>query len=468
MALQSIKSVIQNKGYLIEQKDRAIFELGDLQSFFGFSQNDAIEFIVYDSNDNQLPQANGELVRYIQLSTENINDYFLIPNGTIFQKYQLPKEYFIDAERLLREAGYNNGIYKTQITLINKRVGSENLMDKMWISEISPSRTEVRLFPLIKNQPKEMLDDLKERFDTFVNNRKFREDYINQAFVYIEQINPSEVGTFIKTKYGEDFFNTLVNEYKISSFDTFVTQIHKTFMEACIYEFTNRISDINDINYGKPKNKKPKATINSNQLQSSIQRILVSVLNKYLPNPDVKETSTFDTVKNESLDEVSMILQKTTSDVLIDSEFVPVKKIGIIKKPADPIIDIKDNLIKQLPIDEPPPKIRFPKDVILPIENDSPPPFIGIIPIDEIPIKQYPKDEFPISDIIISPFPETNIKTKPEDVVNQELITGGTPGVGGGGTPNMGRGIIIDRNRGGGISYDDYFANERENIPVQE
>lgn len=468
MALQSIKSVIQNKGYLIEQKDRAIFELGDLQSFFGFSQNDAIEFIVYDSNDNQLPQTNGELVRYIQLSTENINDYFLIPNGTIFQKYQLPKEYFIDAERLLREAGYNNGIYKTQITLINKRVGSENLMDKMWISEISPSRTEVRLFPLIKNQPKEMLDNLKERFDTFVNNRKFREDYINQAFVYIEQINPSEVGTFIKTKYGEDFFNTLVNEYKISSFDTFVTQIHKTFMEACIYEFTNRISDINDINYGKPKNKKPKATINSNQLQSSIQRILVSVLNKYLPNPDVKETSTFDTVKNESLDEVSMILQKTTSDVLIDSEFVPVKKIGIIKKPADPIIDIKDNLIKQLPIDEPPPKIQFPKDVILPIENDSPPPFIDIIPIDEIPVKQYPKYEFPMPDIIISPFPETNIKTKPEDVVNQELITGGTPIVGGGGSPNMSRGIIIDGNRGGGISYDDYFANERENIPVQE
>jgi len=465
MALQSIKSVIQNKGYLIEQKDRAIFELGDLQSFFGFSHNDAIEFIVYDSNDNQLPQINGKLVRYIPLSTENINDYFLIPNGTIFQKYQLPKEYFIDVERLLREAGYNNGIYKTQITLINKRVGSENLMDKMWISEISPSRTEVRLFPLIKNQPKEMLDNLKERFDAFVNNRKFREDYINQAFVYIEQINPSEVGTFIKTKYGEDFFNTLANEYKISSFDTFVTQIHKTFMEACIYEFTNRISDINDINYGKPKNKKPKAIINSNQLQSSIQKILVSVLNKYLPNPDVKETSTFDTITNESLDEVSMILQKTTSDVLIDSEFVPVKKIGIIKKPLDPSFEIKYNLIKQLPIDEPPPKIKFPKGEIEPV--DGPPVFIDIIPIDEIAIKPYPKVEIPIPDIIISPFPETNIKTIPEDVLNQELVTGDTPSFGGGGTPNTGRGIVIDRNRGGGISYDDYFTNEIENIPVQ-
>lgn len=461
MALQSIKSVIQNKGYLIEQKDRAIFELGDLQSFFGFSQNDAIEFIVYDSNDNQLPQIKGELVRYIPLSTENINDYFLIPTGTIFQKYQLPKEYFIDVERLLREAGYNSGIYKTQITLINKRVGSEYPLDKMWISEISPSRTEVRLFPLLKNQPPELLNNLRERFDTFVNNKKFREDYINQAFEYIEQINPAEVGTFLKTKYGEEFFKSMVNEYKIGSFDNFVSGIHKTFMEACIYEFTNRISDVNDINYGKPKRTKPKATTNSGELQASIQRILVSVLNKFLPNADVRETSTFDFATNESMDEVSMILQKTVSDVLIDSDVIPVKKIGIVKKPLDPSFEIKDNLIKQLPIDEPPPKIKFPVDEIQPI--DMPPPLIGIIPIDEIPIRQYPKDETPIPDVIMQPFPETNIRIQPQDIVNQGLVGGG-----GGGTINTGRGIVIDRNRGGGISYDDYFTNQIENIPVQE
>lgn len=459
MALQSIKNVIENKGYLIEQKDRAIFELGDLQSFFGFSQNDAIEFIVYDTNDNQLPQTNGELVRYIPLSTESINDYFLIPNGTIFQKYQLPKEYFIDAERLLREAGYNNGIFKTQITLINKRVGSEKFMDKMWISEISPSRTEIRLFPLIKNQPKELLDNLKERFGTFVNNRKFREDYINQAFAYIEQINPSEVGSFIKTKYGEDFFGTLVNEYKISSFDTFVTQIHKTFMEACIYEFTNRISDINDINYGKPKNKKPKATINSNQLQFSIQKILVSVLNKYLPNPDVKETTTFDLATNESMDEISMILQKTASDVIIDNEVIsPVKDIAIIKKPKDPIIEIKDNLIKQLPIDEPPPKIRFPKGVIEPVDS---PPLLDIIPIDDFPIREYPKVQQPSPDVIMQSFPQSDIRFQNPNDINQQII-------GGGGTTNVGRGIVKDRNREGGISYDDYFTSQTENPPAQQ
>ena len=65
MALQNFKDIINNKAYRIQSKDRDIFEKGNLQSFFGFSNKDAIEFIVYDANDNQLPQKDWGLVRYI-------------------------------------------------------------------------------------------------------------------------------------------------------------------------------------------------------------------------------------------------------------------------------------------------------------------------------------------------------------------------------------------------------------------
>ena len=136
MAIKTFKEILNNQGYRISSNDRKIFEEGNLDSFFGVSQNDAIEFIVYDLDDNQLPQINDELVRYIPLTTQNIKDYFLIAEGTVFQKYKFPTEYFIDIERLLREAGYDNGIFKTQITLLNKRVGSEFPSDKLWIAEI--------------------------------------------------------------------------------------------------------------------------------------------------------------------------------------------------------------------------------------------------------------------------------------------------------------------------------------------
>ena len=335
MAIQTIKEIINSKGYLIDSKDRQIFENGDLRSFFGLSTNDAIEFIIYDVNNNQLPQSDGKLVRYIPLSTENIRDYLLIADGTIFQRYQLPKEYFVDVERLLREAGYDNGIFKTQITLVNKRIGSDYVTDKLWISEISPSRTEVRLFPLKKNQRPEILQNLQERFDLFKRDGEFREDTINEAFAYVEKINPSTIGTYLKVKYGDAWFSTLVDEYKISDFDKFLTEIHSKFLQGCVYEFTNRISNINDINYGKPKTEQVSISLDVATIKANIQRILASVLKNYLLQPDVKISSDITKVTNNSVDDVEQILITSKSDIIIQ----PKEKETVLtkiefKKPA--------------------------------------------------------------------------------------------------------------------------------------
>ena len=101
MAIKTFKEILENKGYRIDSNDRQIFENGSIESFFGLSSNDVIEFVVYDSNDNQLPQKNYGSVRYIPLTIENIGDYFLIAEGTLFQKYQFPNEYFIDAKTIV-------------------------------------------------------------------------------------------------------------------------------------------------------------------------------------------------------------------------------------------------------------------------------------------------------------------------------------------------------------------------------
>jgi hypothetical protein len=186
MALQNFKDIINNKAYRIQSKDREIFEKGNLQSFFGFSDKDVIEFIVYDANDNQLPQKDWGIVRYIPMTDENIGDYFLIADGTILQAYNFPNEYFIDIERLLNEAGYENGIFKTQINLLNNRVGSSQKFDKLWISEVSPSRTEIRVFPLKRKETEGT--DLFERFNIFVKDGEFREDTINSALSIIEKV----------------------------------------------------------------------------------------------------------------------------------------------------------------------------------------------------------------------------------------------------------------------------------------
>lgn len=420
MAVKKFKDIIDNKGYRVNSKDRKIFEEGNLQSFFGFGDKDAIEFIVYDINDNQLPQIDDKLIRYIPLSTESIKDYFLVAEGTLFEKNQFPSEYFIDAERLLREAGYDNGIFKTQITLLNKRVGSEQPQDKLWISEISPSRTEVRLFP-IKNSGFTNTE-LEKRYSMFIGNQQFRDDIINSAFVFLEKITPVSISDFIRNKYSTEWFDKFRAEYKISDFETLVTKIHIKFIESAGYYFTNRNSDIRSNIYGKPLTTRPKLDLSKNEIKESCKLLLAKATDFYLTQLDVKRDVTQKVGLEESLDDVGKVMQRYEIDTLIDTTS-PEKKVVKIEKVQidEKLLEFKRQLekerpIKILPIDEP--------IVTLPIET----------PIDYPPYKE--------------PEPPT-----------YEPITGGGGGggYGGGGNEFNERGFGRER-------IFEVDANQRENI----
>jgi hypothetical protein len=360
MAIRNIKELINNKGYTINPNDRKIFEEEDLQSFFGFSETDAIEFIIYDINDNQLPQGDGELVRYIPLNSQNISDYFLIQDGTLFQKYKLPSEYFIDAERLLSEAGYNNGIFKTQITLINKRAGSQKSYDKLWINEISPSRTEVRLYPLKEGVL--LKPELQERFNIFINDGDFREDTIAYALEFIETIDPTKLSSFVKSKYGNVWVDELISEFKIKDFDVFLNNIYVKFRQASIYEFTNRISKIDDINFGKPKPTKPKIELSKESVVNICKQLLTYIVNYYLPQQNVKLTNTTSNTFESSVDPVRDILQTSESDVVIISKQVELEVKSVTKPNISTISTTIERLIKE--------EIEIPiKTIITPIEE---------------------------------------------------------------------------------------------------
>ena len=331
MAIKTFKEILENKGYRIDSNDRQIFENGTVQSFFGLSDSDSIEFVVYDSNDNQIPQSGYGMVRYIPMTSQNIGDYFMIAEGTLIQRYKFPSEYFIDVQRLLREAGYSNGIFKTQITLINKRVGSDNELDKLWISEISPSRTEIRLFPNTKGI--EINKELSDRFNLLITGGEFRDDVSKFAIEYVEKINPSNIGSLLKQKYGNTWFERYVNEYKIQSMDIFSTQVYNKFLESAINEFTGRISDVNDMNYGLPKPFKPSLSLSKDDVRKIVEKLLVNAISKYLSIPDVR----FGSRKNEkmeSLDTSEKVLQTKTSDLTIDTSSPTISK-AVIKTAAE-------------------------------------------------------------------------------------------------------------------------------------
>ena len=365
MALQNFKDIINNKAYRIQSKDRDIFEKGNLQSFFGFSNKDAIEFIVYDANDNQLPQKDWGLVRYIPMTSENIGDYFLIADGTILQAYNFPSEYFIDVERLLNEAGYANGIFKTQINLLNNRVGSSEKFDKLWISEISPSRTEVRLFPLKRKETEGT--DLFERFNIFLKDDEFREDTINSALSVIEKVSPQQIASTLSNKYGKNWVDKLRNEYNITNLEAFLNNVQSKFVQSALYEFTNRISDPLDLNYGKARNTKPKLDLSKANIKEKCVELYIRALDFYLSRPAFIQNSSFDLDTDDSKDIVGQVLQRATSDVLIDTT-KPEVKVTKVTKPniTNSETKLKAEIMKEMPAPPPPPP---------PSPSGPPPPF---------------------------------------------------------------------------------------------
>jgi hypothetical protein len=316
MAIQTFKQIIDNQAFRISAKDRAIFEQGTLQSFFGFSDSDMIEFIIYDVNDTQLPQGEfGELVRYVPLNSQNISDYFLIADNTLFQALQFPNEYFIDIERLLKESGYDNGIFKTQITLLNKRVGFESPNEKMWIKQISPSRTEVKLLPLINDVSKKT--DLLQRFNILINGGDFKDDVIQYVPNFLESIDPTIVDTFIKNTYGEKWYNKLVREFGIAGLDLLATRIHKKFVEAVKYEFAGRESSIKSPKYGKKKSVSLPLQLSREDVFRISQIILIEIVQTYLPNRTIQTKTQIDAGFDNSIDDVGVVLQRRESDVMI-------------------------------------------------------------------------------------------------------------------------------------------------------
>lgn len=321
MAIRTFKEIIDNKGYRISSKDREIFEEGSLRSFFGMSENDYIEFIAYDANDNQVPlqitdAGDTALVKYIPVTSETIKNYFMINEGTEIQQGEFPSEYFIDIERLLRESGYDNGIFKTQITLINRRLGTfdNRKQSKMWIKEISPSRTEIRLLPQRNKVSQET--DILQRFQIFKNDGEFRDDNIYYVNSFVSSIDPQLVEIFIIDNYSTKWLDKLQNEFNVT-IQTFATRVYSKFQEAIRYEFTNRVSSINDNRYGERKDSEPTVELSVDTIKEICLRRLVEIINYYLPNRITEETES-DIDLEESIDEVGEVLQRRESDVTIE------------------------------------------------------------------------------------------------------------------------------------------------------
>jgi len=390
MAIKGFKEIVDKKGYKVNSKDRTIFEREIGKAYFGMGVSDMVEFILYDLSDNQLPQGEEEsLVRYIPLDNENIRKYFIITNNKQNKRLNGADEYIIDVEKLITEAGYSNGIFKTQVNLINRRVGSESIeKDKLWIHEISPSRTEVRVLPL-ETKDEEVYEDLQNRLDIILNQKQFKDDTIYFVKSMVESIKVEEVlKSFLllngNVTIGENYVKLIKKEFKINDWELFINNIKEKLIEGAQYFVDNRNWDISSVNYGKPLSNEINLELSVDKIVETLNSILIKIIDKFLPKQSIQDQNILTIDEQKTLDETTKILKTLTANTKYDTDSLSNKQPivrGCTDKSAlnyNPLAVEDDGSCIYLPI----PKEETPAPN--PKKKLPPPP-----PIDQPKIKEY-------------------------------------------------------------------------------
>ena len=199
----------------------------------------------------------------------------------------------------------------------------EEVLDsnKLWIHEIAPSRTEIRVLPIRANKKNE---DLEKRYSVFTNGDTFRDDVIYYVEKFIESFDIQKIiSTFLFSKGtesdGKAYINKIKQEFKIENFDIFMNQIEKTLVESMKYYANKRVWNINDINYGKPTEEQDCIELSVKKLKEDTITALINSIDFNLPKRTIQDNSVLTKEEQITLDKVKQILKSSTSDSVYET-----------------------------------------------------------------------------------------------------------------------------------------------------
>jgi len=415
---ESIDANVSNKGEFLEVNDKFIINQNQIQDTdFGDCRHDVMEISVYDVNNNLLPNKSGNNVAYIK--TGDIKNYLYNIVNNAGQK-----ELAIDIEKLLNDLGFTNGILKVNINFVRNKVGSENELTKVWIQEISPSREEIRILPLVVKD--ELITEKTSNEFTNINNLskdfKYYKKNILDTLDSFESNYLDSITNLMVNRFGKDFESVLRKDFGLSNFDGFKKRIFSDFKTSITHWVNNREYDVSQSNYGKP------SSIRFEDCEQYDFKVLLNEIQNILRNCIEQNTKTLKrrdiTIKALPKEFEITTLKKQVED-LVGNVSIKEERVRNVYNPKNVTLDVKG--------------INPPKEIVVPIELPASP--IQKIEPEPIKIIEPPIEPqtTPISDIIPTP------------------SYGGSSGGGGG----MG---YIDRDYRPGGSFDLSDMNQRENI----
>jgi hypothetical protein len=384
MALNDFKNIeninlnLDTTAQLLNSKDLNIFKTSISNvTDFGMSKNDVIEFRVYDIGNNLLEQTGGKMVNYIH--KDNLPKYL---KSSIDSKTQ-EKIFEIDVEKLVKEAGYGNGEFKVVFNFLKNYVGNENQKQKVWIHEVSPSRTEIRIQPLITNDEAQNRQ-INRRYTSFMDGAaELRENVINikNQIDKVELQISDLIDKYFIEKHGQKWLDVVKADYK------FLTDSqYKSFKQKIFTDFNKSIFaqlDGKEFKLGNPNFNKQVTTpldldeyLTPIEINALVNSRLLEAIDYNMSNVTYKDyPQAIKDIINQKKD-LQVLQNLLDTNTITKSNLTQTQKLGKVNRdvkitPNTPILEVIEEPILRkviLPIVEPPAMIVPTPDVIVPRE----------------------------------------------------------------------------------------------------
>ena len=381
MALNDFKNIeninlnLDTTAQLLNSKDLNIFKTSISNvTDFGMSKNDVIEFRVYDIGNNLLEQTGGKTINYIH--KDNLPKYL---KSSIDSKTQ-EKIFEIDVEKLVKEAGYGNGEFKVVFNFLKNYVGNENQKQKVWIHEVSPSRTEIRIQPLITNDESQNRQ-INRRYTSFMDGAaELRENVINikNQIDKVELQISDLIDKYFIEKHGQKWLDVVKADYKFltdSQYKSFKQKIFTDFKKSIFAQLDGKEFKLGNPNF----NQIVSAPLDLDEyltpieINTLVNSRLLEAIDYNMSNVTYKDyPQAIKDIINQKKDlQVLQNLLDTTT--ISKSNLTQTQKLGKVNKdvkitPNTPIVEIIDEPILRkviLPVIEPPAKAIPTPDVII-------------------------------------------------------------------------------------------------------
>jgi len=367
--------------------DFALIDKGFKATPFNIGVNDVLEFVLYDSSNNLLEQKDYGNIRYIK--GEEINEY-LIRSENYLDKVLDGGGFLIDIKRLIKDAGFNIGLFRVQLNFVNDRVGSSVEKDKMWIQEISPTRLELRLLPFNNFDETSNIDidtkiDLNQAYNSFVLNKFSGDEVYSEIDEILNKLTPADLNSTFQKIKNKNYIDQLASEFGINSFEIFFSKVLESMRTSVRHALLHKNSTIGSNLFGVSLgddidftyyNKSDIIKLLNNKFEESVEF--------HLPKRTLSDEVRLDNITQQSIDKLQDLVQTLKSD---KTQTNPTYQKYVTTPPT--LEEIAKKFTKQ--------------KIILPtvVESDRP-------PIIELPILKEPLED-PIN-VVIEPQLEPNIE----------------------------------------------------------